>query len=165
MFALPAPMAVTIPLLFTVATAVLSLLHTPPAVPLLVNEVVELIHTAAAPLMVPAVAVADTVIVFVVLDEPQPLTEYVMLAEPALIPVTTPVVAFTIAMFVLSLLHVPPCVPLVLSPKVCPAHTARFELPFMVPAVTSGFTVTVVVTSVVPQAFVAGDSPRIPASS
>ena len=55
--ALPAFTPVTRPeLAFTVATDVLLLLHVPPEVPLLVNVVVEPLHTDVEPLIVPALA-------------------------------------------------------------------------------------------------------------
>lgn len=58
---------------FTVATAVLLLLHTPPLVPLLVNVVDELAHTDGALLIVPALARAFTVINCVAVEVPQAL--------------------------------------------------------------------------------------------
>ena len=62
MFAIPALTAVTNPLVaFTVATAVLLLLHVPPVLPLLVYVVVTPIHKGLVPLTVPALAFALTV--------------------------------------------------------------------------------------------------------
>lgn len=53
--AVPAPTAVISPeLAFTVATAVLLLLHDPPVVPLLVYEAVAPIQSGVAPLTIPA---------------------------------------------------------------------------------------------------------------
>ena len=60
--AVPALTAVTTPLVaFTVATAVLLLLHAPPALPLLVYVAVAPIHNGLVPLTVPALAFALTV--------------------------------------------------------------------------------------------------------
>lgn len=73
--ALPAVNAVTTPLPFTIATAVLLLVHAPPIVPLLLNDVADPAHTDGAPLIVPAITVAFTVIDLDVLNEPQPVTE------------------------------------------------------------------------------------------
>ncbi len=62
MFAVPALTAVTSPLAaFTVATAVLVLLHAPPASPLLLYVAVAPIHNGVVPLTVPALALALTV--------------------------------------------------------------------------------------------------------
>ena len=61
----PALTAVTTPLVaFTVATAVLLLLHAPPVLPLLVYVAVAPIHKGLVPLTVPALALGLTVNVF-----------------------------------------------------------------------------------------------------
>ena len=61
----PAPTAVTNPdPAFTVATAVLLLLHDPPASPVLLYVADEPIHSGEVPLTVPAFAFAFTVNVF-----------------------------------------------------------------------------------------------------
>jgi hypothetical protein len=60
------------------------------------------------PLTVPAVTFGETVNV---LKELTALTVYVISVVPALTAVTNPVVAFTVAMEVLVLLHVPPASP------------------------------------------------------
>jgi hypothetical protein len=73
-----------------------------------------------------------------------------MVAEPAVTPVTTPA-ASTVATPDALLLHVPPAAASV-SVTEEPAHTD--EVPVMVPAAGNGFTVTVVVTVVVPQLLV-----------
>jgi hypothetical protein len=69
----PADTPVTTPLAFTVAMLVLLLLHEPPAVPLLVNVLVDPTHTDDPPLIEPAFGAALTVIDFVAEAEPQPL--------------------------------------------------------------------------------------------
>lgn len=67
--ALPAATPVTIPVAeFTVAAAVLLLLHAPPLIPLLVNGVDKPAHTADDPVTVPAFATAFTVMVAEVED-------------------------------------------------------------------------------------------------
>ena len=63
------------------------------------------------------------------------------MADPAVIPATTPV-ALTLAMAALLLLHVPPVVALV-NVMVEPAHTV--DGPLMMPAVGVRFTVSDVV--------------------
>ncbi len=74
MVEVPAATPVTTPVdELTVAAAGLLLLHVPLPVPLLVNVVDEPAHTAAAPLMTPALARAFTVISWVALEVPQPL--------------------------------------------------------------------------------------------
>lgn len=70
MVAVPAVMPVTAPVLLTLATAVLLLLHTPPVTASL-NVVVPPVHTVMVPVMVPADGVPDTVTVVVALAVPQ----------------------------------------------------------------------------------------------
>ncbi len=76
MVAVPVLTPVTTPLAFTVATAVLPLVHVPPASPLLVKVVVVPIHTDPVPLIVPALAFGLTVTNFVVLAVPQVLVTW-----------------------------------------------------------------------------------------
>jgi hypothetical protein len=65
MAAVPAPTAVTIPVVAsTVATDILLLLQVPPAFPLLVYVAVAPIQNCDAPLIVPAVALGSTVKIF-----------------------------------------------------------------------------------------------------
>ena len=74
MVALPAATPVTTPVAaFTVAAAVLLLLHAPPAIPLLAKVVDRPAHTVAAPDTVPALAIAFTVTNCVALEVPHPL--------------------------------------------------------------------------------------------
>ena len=62
MFVVPALTAATTPVVaLTVATAVLVLLHAPPASPLLLYVAVAPIHNGLVPLTVPALALALTV--------------------------------------------------------------------------------------------------------
>ena len=63
-------------------------------------------------------------------------------------PVTTPVVALTVATEVLVLLQVPP-VPVLVNVVIEPVHTN--VVPLMVPAFESGLTVTAYVAVAVPQ--------------
>jgi len=65
-----------------------------------------------------------------------------MVVLPAATPVTTPVVASTVATPGVVLLQVPPLLPLELKLMVEPAHTA--EAPLMVPASGSELTVTTI---------------------
>jgi hypothetical protein len=74
-----------------------------------------------------------------------------MFAIPALMPVTFPD-ASTIAIVVLSLLQLPPGVPLLLNVMIDPGHTE--VSPLIAPAFAGAVTVTVVVFSVVPHVFV-----------
>lgn len=123
MFAVPWFTPVTTPALLTIAIFVLSLLHVPPAVAVVVNAVTDPAHTDELPLMTPETTCAFTVICLEADDTPQPFTVYVMEAVPGLTPVTKPVVASTVATLRLSLLHVPPAVPFVLNGVEEPAHT------------------------------------------
>ena len=71
---LPAAFPVTTPVFgSTVANVVLVLLQVPPASPLELSVMVELTHTEAGPLMVPAFAPALTVIGTLVNAWPQPV--------------------------------------------------------------------------------------------
>ena len=120
---------------FTVATAMLLLLHVPP-----VTGCDRLVVAPAQIVAVPVMAAATLLIVtWVLLVQPAP-TVYMMLASPALTPDTTPVVRFTLALSAASLLHVPPDVAL-LSVVVCPTHTTA--VPVLAPM--PEFTVTVAV--------------------
>ena len=128
---------------FTVATAVLLLLHVPPIVPFVVKVAVVPVQSVALPVMVPALTFGSTVIEMK-LDTglPQPLlTVYVISAVPAVTPVTSPVEAFTVATAVLLLLHAPPVVPLLVNVTGLLIHSG--VVPVMVPAVTFGLTVKV----------------------
>ena len=60
MVAVPVPVPRTTPFASTIATAALLVLHAPPAVPLLLKVIVELVHTDEGPLMVPAFAAGLT---------------------------------------------------------------------------------------------------------
>ena len=64
-----------------------------------------------------------------------------MTAVPALTPVTTPVVAFTVATEVLLLLHEPPAVPSLLYVVVDPGQIEA--APLTVPGLAAAFTVKV----------------------
>ena len=153
MVADPAATPVTTPVVAsTVAAAVLLLLQLPPPVPLLVNVAVLPAHNADAPLTLPAAGNAFTVTVVDIDDCPQPepdVTIYVIVAEPAATPVTTPVDAFTVAADVLLLLQVPPLLPLLVKAVVEPTQTDG--VPPIVPAFGSGLTVIGYEALLVPQ--------------
>ena len=76
-------------------------------------------------------------------------TVYTMEELPAEIPVTTPLAAFTVATDVFVLLHVPPLKPVLDKVVVEPVHSNI--VPFIVPAVGTGLTVTANVVEAVPQ--------------
>ena len=131
------------------ATAVLLDDHVPPEVVLLrvVEEPAQIAfdppiaESAGKPL-----TVNEAVVEFV---QPFPsVTVYVIVAVPALTPVTTPVEAFTVAIAVLEVLHVPPVVAFV-SVELAPIH-AEAE-PAIVPADGSAFSVTTVAAEVAEQ--------------
>ena len=117
MVATPALTPVTTPLLlFTVAVPVDPLLHMPPPV-VVVSVAVPPTHTAAAPLI--AAGTAYTVTIFT--DAQPAVVVNVMGATPALMPVTTPVPAPTVAVPAAPLLHVPdPAVSVVVAPTHSP---------------------------------------------
>ena len=136
---------------FTIATRLLLLLQLPPLVPLLVNVVTEPAHKVAEPLTRPALGRALMVILDDEAELPQvPLTVYVMVAEPADTPVTTPVNGFTVAAAVLLLLQEPPPVPLLVNIAVRPSHNAA--APLTVPALGTLPMVTRADALAVPQA-------------
>ena len=75
--------------------------------------------------------------------DPHPLpTVYVIFVVPALIAVTKPVVAFTVAIPLLVELHAPPAVPVLLYVAVAPI--GRLVIPLTTPADTFGLTVSIV---------------------
>ena len=76
------------------------------------------------------------------------VTVYVMVAVPALTPVTTPVDAFTVAIAVFEVLQVPPVVALV-KVELAPIHAEA--VPAIVPALGSAFSVTTVAAEVAAQ--------------
>ena len=143
-FVVPDATPVTTPvLLLTVAAAGLLLIHVPPEVPLLLIAIVDPIHTVDEPLNVPAFTVAAIEICCCELTGPlQPATVYVIIALPAAIQLTKPVLAFTVATAVLSLLQVPPVVPSVENGTDDPGQTGNKLPPVIVPAVAVDVTVT-----------------------
>ena len=74
-----------------------------------------------------------------------------MVAVPAATPVTTPVVAFTLAIVALLVVHKPPVTVLV-NVAVVPVHAV--DGPLMLPAVAPVVTVTFAVAVVLPQLLV-----------
>jgi len=142
MVAVPAATPVTIPVPLMIATLVLPLLHTPPVVSLL-NVVVAVAHSTVVPVIVPALGIAFTVIICEVAVVLQLLvTEYEIVAVPAVIPVTNPVLS-TEATEILSLVHVPPVTALL---NVVVAFSFIVVVPVIVPAEASGLIVTIIVT-------------------
>jgi hypothetical protein len=98
--AVPAASPVITPLVLTVATDSISLLHVPPLSGE-TNVVVPLVHNACVPESGPADVVAVTVTVLVTdtsAHPPVPATVYVIVAVPAATPVITPLV-LTVATF------------------------------------------------------------------
>lgn len=147
---LPALTPVTIPDVFTVANAVLLLLHAPPVI-VGVSVVVAPWQTDVAPDNVPATGSGLTVMSAVSTAVPHELvTVYDMIAAPPATPATTPDV-LTEAMVAALLLHVPP-LEVVLKAVVAPWHTA--VAPLTTPALGIGFTVIERVESAVPQLLV-----------
>lgn len=143
MLVVPALNAVTKPVpASTNATAALVLLQFPPGGPSLLKVAVEPPQSGEVPLTVPPVTFGFTVrVLFDDTGLPHPLlTVYVMLVVPALIVVTNPVPAFTVATAAFVLLQLPPDVPLLLYVAV--AFRQSGELPLTIPAVTFGFTVS-----------------------
>jgi hypothetical protein len=139
----PADTPVTSPVVsFTVAFALL-LVHLPPVV-VFVSVIFEPMHTALEPDMTATVDKAFTVILFVTLALQlfEFVTVYVIVAEPADTPVTSPVVSSTVA-FALLLVHLPPVVVFV-SVIFEPTHTA-IE-PDILATVGKAFTVMLLVT-------------------
>lgn len=144
MVAVPGLMAVTSPVAgLTVATSVLLLLQVPPASPLLLYKAVEPIHNGVLPVTVPEFASGLTVSCLrAVAGLLQPdVTVYTIFVIPALNAVTKPVDGFTEATAGFELVQVPPLLPVLLYVVVAPIQSG--EVPLMVPAVTSGFTVIV----------------------
>ena len=143
-FAVPGLTAVTNPVTgLTVATSVLLLLQVPPASPLLLYTAVEPIHNGELPVTVPETASGLTVSCLKAeagLLQPD-VTVYTMFVKPALKAVTEPVDGSTDATKVFELVQVPPVLPLLLYVEDAPMQSG--EVPLMVPAVTSGFTVMV----------------------
>lgn len=124
MVVVPAVTPVTTPLAAIVATAVVLLLHVPPAgVP--VSAVDDPSHTVSVPSIGFGSGVTVTI---VVLLQPEP-NAYVTEAVPAVIPVATPVVAL-IDMLPLGVLQVPPA-GVALSVVLLPIHTVK--VPLIVP--------------------------------
>ena len=134
-----------------VPTAVLLLLHVPvpPDAERLFKVVVKPAQTDEAPVIVPATGDTLTVMLVVVVTEPQLtlVSVYVIVVTPELTPYTTPVVAPTVPTAVLLLLHVPVPPVAVASDNVMvkPVHTD--DGPVMAPA--NGDTLTVKLTVVV----------------
>jgi hypothetical protein len=104
---------VTIPVAApTVATAGVALDQVPPAV-VLVQFAVEPIHIGVVPVIVCGVGALTVTVCVAVFTQPPIVTEYVITDVPALIPVTSPVAAPTVATAGVALDHTPPAVVLV----------------------------------------------------
>ena len=119
---LPPDSPVTTPPDVMLAIAELLLLHVPPTVAF-VNVMELVIVTAAGPDIAATGATVLTVIALVTIVVPQLfVTLYVIFTAPAATPLTTPVDAFTVAIDVDELVHVPPAVEFV-RVVVAPVHT------------------------------------------
>jgi len=132
----------------TVATAASVLLQVPPVM-VSVHVVVRPIHTVAAPVITDGIGVTVTVAV-----EKQPVGMVkLIIAVPPEIPVTTPVVGFTVATEVVLLLHVPGSGGgIVDKGVVAPAHID--SVPVIAGATGRGLTVTIATTLHVPATYV-----------
>ena len=125
------------------------LLHVPvpPDAVASLSVIVNPVHTDEGPLIVPATGVALTVILVVVVAEPQKAVVSVndIVVVPALTPYTTPVVEPTVPTAVLLLLQVPvpPAADKSDNVIVKPEHTE--PSPVIVPATGEAFTVTLAV--------------------
>ena len=141
----PAATPVTSPDPSTVATEVFTLNQLPPVSPSLLYVVVPLTHIFCVPVKSPALTATVTVTVLVAVASshpPVPVTVYVIVAVPAATGVTSPVVAFIVAIASSSLLHAPP--PDVLLNVVVPLEQVAC-VPLNVPATGAAVTVTVLV--------------------
>ena len=147
----PATPAVTKPVVgLILATDKLLEDQVPPDVVLL-SVVVEPAQSAFDPPIAESagkpLTVNEAVVEFV---QPFPLvTVYVMVAVPALTPVTTPVEALTVAIAVLDVLHVPPGAEEFNKVELEPIQAEA--VPVIVPALGSAFSVTTVAAEVAAQ--------------
>ena len=139
----------------TVPTAVLLLLHVPvpPDAVASARGIVNPVHTDEGPVIVPATGDAITVILVVVVAEPQEtvVSVKVMIVVPALTPYKIPVTGSMVPTAVLLLLHVPvpPDAERSLNVMLVPVHTN--EGPDIAPALGEVTTVTFIVAVAVPQ--------------
>lgn len=148
----PAPTGVTTPEVeFTVATAVLLLLHVPPLAPLLVKVVAgDPTHTGEVPLTVPALTRGFTVtdLVAVVVQPAALVTVYFTVTVPAVIPVTVWLVEILAEPVPFDIDQVPPLVVSVKAAVVALTHTVAAPPPIAA-TVGRAFTVRALVTAVV----------------
>lgn len=150
MVAVPADTPLTNPEPLIVATDVLVLLHTPPDVTSL-KGVVDSSHTVATPEIEPDTGSGFTVTTVAVADTPQPfVTVYDIVAVPTDAPLTKPEL-LTVTIDVAVLLHTPP---MAASLKRAVDETQTIAVPVIEPDTGSGFTVTTVVVTEVPQLLV-----------
>ena len=139
---------------FTVPTAVLLLLHVPvpPDAVVLLNVIQDPAHTDEAPFIVPAIGDTFTVILVVVMTDPQKtlVSVKVIVVVPTAIPPTIPVADPIVPTPGLLLLQVPVPPDAAGSFKVIvdPTHTAL--RPLITPADGDMFTVTFIVVIAVP---------------
>src|ERR1043165_3698376 len=117
MLTAPAATPVTTPVASTVAVAELLLLHTPPLIAL-ANAVVEPTHTDDAPV----IDGTEPTVMLAVAVQPPPVVN-VIVATPALTPVTTPFAAPMVATDGLLLLQLTPSGALFVRAIVEPTHT------------------------------------------
>lgn len=150
MVAEPVVTPVTMPVVLTVAIAVLVLLHVPPLTAS-ASVVVKPTQAVVVPVIAAGAGSGLTVTMAVSVAVPQLLvTEYVIMALPAAMPVTVPV-ALTLAIAALLVVHVPPEVALL---SVVVALWQTVCVPVIVPALGTGTTVTSAVSLAVPQLLV-----------
>ena len=140
--AVPAATPITTPEVALTVAMLVELLDQEPPLTVDVKDDVPLTQMFWVPLRVPAVvAVTVTVLVAVASEQPPvPVTVYVMVAVPAVIPVTRPEVALTVATAGVLLDQAPPEM---LEVKVDVPLTQMLWFPLSVPAVGAAVTVTV----------------------
>jgi hypothetical protein len=133
----PAAIPVTFPEASTVAIPSSLLLHVPPET-VLASGILSPVHTLDEPVNVPAVG-AELIVTVVVTKQPEDAA-YEIVAVPTPAPVTTPVVALTVATEGVLLDHVPPAGELL---SVVPTPTQVVAVPVMPDG--SEFTLTVTI--------------------
>ena len=141
MVAVPAVKPVTNPVVALTVAMLVALLDQLPPLTVELKVVVLFAQTSCVPLRVPAVGTAVTVterVAVALAQPPVPVTVYVMVAVPAVKPVTRPLVALTMAMLVSLLVQDPP---VMLEVKVDVSLTQMLGFPLRVPAVGGAVTV------------------------
>jgi hypothetical protein len=141
MLAVPADTPFTNPVVFTVATLALLVLHVPPNVPSVRRLVVPVQKD-----VFPDIPVGKGfTVTSVAAEQPVDVIMYEIVVDPAATPVTSPVLDPTVAIPVMVLVHVPPAIPS-LTVVVVYGHTSG--TPVIAGGV--GFTATVKVVTHIP---------------